>query len=89
MHFQIPADVEPAILDRLTSSALRAFSALGCEGLARVDFFVDGDSIVLNEVNTMPGLTALSQFPRIWDAAGLAYPDLLTVLLERALVARR
>ena len=89
VDFEVPARLASETSDALASLAMRAFDALGCDGLARVDFFVDGDSIVLNEVNTLPGLTALSQFPRIWAAAGLGYREVLTMLIDRALVVRR
>jgi D-alanine-D-alanine ligase len=87
--FEIPARVPPEVTERLRTLACRAFEALDCEGLARIDFFVAPDGrVVLNEVNTMPGLTSLSQFPRMWAAAGVAYPDLLSALLDRAFAAR-
>ncbi|MGX6606124.1 hypothetical protein ACWKSP_28955 [Micromonosporaceae bacterium Da 78-11] len=88
--FVIPADLGPATAARLADTARRAFDALGCRGLLRADFFlreVDGElTPVLNEVNALPGLTELSQFPRIWAAAGLPYPDLLDCMLTTALV---
>jgi D-alanine-D-alanine ligase len=64
--------------------ALDAFRHAGCEGLARVDFFVDGDEVLLNELNTMPGMTATSVWGKLWEASGLAYPDALTRLCELA-----
>jgi D-alanine-D-alanine ligase len=66
--------------------AARAFTALGCEGLARVDFFLLPDgSLVLNEINTMPGFTATSMYPRMWAATGVAYPALVDRLIQLAL----
>jgi D-alanine-D-alanine ligase len=65
--------------------AVRAFEALDCEGLARVDFFVDEDRVVVNEVNTMPGFTPASMFPRMWAASGVTYPELVSRLIEDAL----
>ena len=65
--------------------AVRAFEALDCEGLARVDFFVDGETILVNEVNTMPGFTPASMFPRMWAATGVTYSELVSRLLEDAL----
>jgi D-alanine-D-alanine ligase len=89
VEFEIPARVPAEVTERLRALAVRAFEALGCEGLARIDFFVGADGrVVLNEVNTMPGLTSLSQFPRMWAAAGMSYPDLLSALLDRAFAAR-
>ena len=87
--FVVPADLDEATTAVLESTALRVFRALGCAGLLRVDFFlpVVGGAVVptVNEVNTMPGLTALSQFPRMWQAAGTSYGELLDLLLRTAL----
>ena len=64
----------------------RAFDALGCEGLARVDFFLlPDDRLVINEINTMPGFTPSSMFPRMWAATGLGYPELVDRLVQLAL----
>ena len=66
--------------------AARTFEAMGCEGLARVDFFVTPDGgVVVNEINTMPGFTPFSMYPRMWAATGLAYPTLVDRLLRLAL----
>jgi len=84
----VPAALEPAVADAARALAGRAFTALGCEGLARVDLFLRPDGeLVVNEVNTMPGFTPTSMFPLVWAASGLAYPDLVTRLVETA--ARR
>jgi D-alanine-D-alanine ligase len=89
----LAGDLPPGVLERLQETAVRAFDALGCVGLARVDFFVvPGDSqdeIVVNEVNTFPGFSARSQYPLIWASAGLPFPELLTLMLETALVTGR
>ena len=88
-EFEIPARLDPAIRARLEAFAKQAFRVLGCEGLARVDFFVsETGTIILNEVNTMPGMTALSQYPTMWDVSGVDYRELLNRLIDRALVAR-
>ena len=81
-----PADVPPAYAQRIRETAWRAFDALECEGLARVDFFLDEatDTVIINEVNTMPGFTPISMYPQMWAAAGLSYPDLLSELLSEA-----
>ena len=81
-----PAKVAPAYEERVRETALRAFDALECEGLARVDFFLDEDSgtVLVNEVNTMPGFTPISMFPQMWAAAGVDYPSLIDALLEEA-----
>lgn len=82
----VPAQMEPELADRVKSYAVRAFDALDVEGLARVDFFVfDDGRIVLNEVETMPGFTNLSMFPRMWAASGIDYPELVERLIRVAL----
>lgn len=82
----VPASLDPEITEQLRADAARVFHALDCTGLLRVDFFVEPDgSAILNEVNTFPGFTSASQYPRMWDAAGLPYGDLLDVLIETAL----
>jgi D-alanine-D-alanine ligase len=89
--FDIPAHLPPAVTSALQAQAVEAFRILGCAGLLRVDFFLPtvegtGDLVpVVNEVNTMPGFTAMSQYPRMWSAAGLEYPALLDVLIDTAL----
>ncbi|WP_299051851.1 D-alanine--D-alanine ligase family protein [uncultured Nocardioides sp.] len=84
--FAVPADVDDDLRAEITDLARRAFEALEVEGLARVDFFVLPDgSVIVNEVETMPGFTSLSMFPRMWAATGLDYPALLDRLVELAL----
>jgi D-alanine-D-alanine ligase len=84
-EFDIPPDLPHHVIERVRSMAVRAFEALDCEGLARVDFFVDGEDVLVNEVNTMPGFTPASMFPRMWAASGVSYPQLVSRLLEDAL----
>jgi D-alanine-D-alanine ligase len=87
--FQIPAPLSPATAARVRELAVRAFLAIDAAGMARVDFFVDGDDRVLvNEINTIPGFTATSAYPRLWEASGLPYPELISRLLELALERR-
>jgi D-alanine-D-alanine ligase len=82
----IPADIPADVAARVQQVAIQAFEALDCEGLARVDFFVRDDGMVLvNEVNTMPGFTPISMFPRLWAASGLSYPELIDMLIRDAL----
>ncbi len=69
--------------------AARAFEAIGGEGLARCDFFFTGTEFVVNELNTMPGFTPISMFPKCWAASGIAYPELITELIELGLMASR
>jgi D-alanine-D-alanine ligase len=82
----VPADLPRELSDRIRSLAARAFQALACEGLARVDFFLrPDDTVLLNELNTMPGFTPTSMFPMLWAATGLDYPALVDRLLTTAL----
>jgi D-alanine-D-alanine ligase len=87
----IPADVPEAVSDEMRSLALRAYRALRCDGLGRVDFFYDaeGRGLVFNEINTMPGFTPFSMFPSLWAATGLAYDELLDELVRLALARHR
>jgi D-alanine-D-alanine ligase len=80
-----PAELLDGELAEMQRIAARAFEALGGEGLARVDFFYTGSEFFVNEVNTMPGFTPISMFPRCWIASGLSYPELLTELIDDAL----
>ena len=65
--------------------AVRAYRLLGCSGLSRVDFFVTREGqVILNEINTLPGFTAISMYPKLWEASGLPYSDLLDRLIELA-----
>ncbi|GAB1510775.1 D-alanine--D-alanine ligase family protein [Actinophytocola sp. KF-1] len=84
-EFLIPAALTDTEAKALTDAALRVYEALGCHGLARVDFFLTADGPVLNEVNTMPGMTAASQVPKMFAAEGLTYPGLLDRLIRAAL----
>jgi D-alanine-D-alanine ligase len=81
----VPAVIEPELLAKLQESAADAFIALGCEGLARADFFVTADGYFVNELNTMPGFTPLSMYPNLWQASGLAYSDLIDELIALGL----
>lgn len=82
----VPADLPAAIEQQVQQVALAAFEALACEGLARVDFFVGPEGeVVLNEVNTMPGFTSISLFPRMWTSSGLDYAALVDRLVQDAL----
>ncbi|MGH3458365.1 D-alanine--D-alanine ligase family protein [Aeromicrobium sp.] len=82
----VPADIPEVLSDRIRAYAVQAFEALGCEGLARVDFFLSGDGeLVVNEINTMPGFTPYSMFPLLWEASDLTYAQLVDRLLQLAL----
>jgi D-alanine-D-alanine ligase len=80
-----PADLSPDELATMQDLAIRAFDAIGGEGLARVDFFLTADGFVINEINTMPGFTPISMFPRCWQESGLSYPALIDELIAVAL----
>ncbi|WP_045876116.1 D-alanine--D-alanine ligase family protein [Pseudofrankia sp. DC12] len=85
-RLDVPADLPAGTADRVRAAAAAAFLALDCAGLARVDVFLTpAGGVVLNEVNTMPGFTPSSLFPRMWAASGLDYPDLVDRLIQVAL----
>jgi D-alanine-D-alanine ligase len=83
--FRLPAPMSDSALAELRRHAVAMFDALGCAGVARVDFFSTGRGWVLNEVNTMPGMTEQSQVPKMFAAAGTPYPQLLAALVDEAL----
>jgi D-alanine-D-alanine ligase len=90
VEFDVPADLTPEQIATVQETARRAYLAMDCSGLARVDFFLgtdaDGaDRLVINEVNTMPGFTPISMFPRMWAATGVSYPELVDRLVASAL----
>ncbi|WP_072802323.1 D-alanine--D-alanine ligase family protein [Rhodococcoides yunnanense] len=84
-EFDLPADLPDGVADRIRDLAVEAFRALDCQGLARVDFFVTADGPVINEINTMPGFTSISMFPKMWGSSGVGYAELLDTLVETAL----
>ena len=89
VRLDCPADVPSDIAEVIREMAVRAFEAAGCEGLARVDFFyTPGGDVVINEINTMPGFTPHSMYPRMWAASGLDYPTLIDELISLALERR-
>jgi D-alanine-D-alanine ligase len=77
MELRVPAQLPQATAASVRRLALEAFADTGCEGLARVDFFVDGDTVLLNELNTMPGFTPTSVYAKLFDASGVAYGELV------------
>lgn len=84
-QFAVPAPLDAGLAETLRRTAIEVFETLGCAGLARVDFFVPADGgPVVNEINTFPGFTPASQFPRMWAAAGMTYADVVQNLLETA-----
>ena len=86
----LPADLPPDVEERIDDIARRAYQAIGCRGMARIDFFVRRDGAVnLNEINTIPGFTPSSMFPQLWQAEGVSYPQLVDRLLDLAFEAAR
>jgi D-alanine-D-alanine ligase len=86
MELIVPAPLDPEASERLRELAIRSFQLGGCAGLARCDFFVEPDGeILVNELNTMPGFTETSVYAKLWEAAGLPYPDLCNRLLDLAI----
>ncbi|MEV1011607.1 D-alanine--D-alanine ligase family protein [Streptomyces sp. NPDC049881] len=82
----VPAPLTEEQTAEIRRLALRAFEAASCEGLVRADFFLlDSGEFVINEINTMPGFTPISMFPRMWEATGVSYPELVDLLLQAAL----
>ena len=89
VRLETPADVPQATAELVRDMAARAFDVVGCEGLARVDFFLtETGDVLVNEVNTMPGFTPQSMYPRMWAASGMTYPELIDELIGLALERR-
>jgi D-alanine-D-alanine ligase len=84
-ELDVPAKIDDDVGDAVRELAVRAFRAIDCQGLARVDFFLTEDGPLINEVNTMPGFTTISMYPRMWAASGVDYPTLLATMVETAL----
>jgi D-alanine-D-alanine ligase len=82
----VPARLPPGVEERVRELSLRVFDVMECEGMARVDFFLrDNGSLIVNEINTLPGFTPISMYPKLWEVSGLSYRQLLTRLVELAL----
>lgn len=88
MELVVPARVPGAVADRVRELAVETFARVGCTGLARVDFFVEGDRVLVNELNTMPGFTATSVYPKLWEAGGIGFPALCDRLVDLAYASR-
>jgi D-alanine-D-alanine ligase len=84
-ELDVPAKVDDEVSDAVRELAIRAFRAIDCQGLARVDFFLTDDGPIINEVNTMPGFTTISMYPRMWAASGVDYRTLVATMVETAL----
>ncbi len=83
---EIPANISKTTMEKVRATAVQAYSVLGLEGMSRVDFFLKKDgSLILNEVNTIPGFTSISMYPKMWEAAGVPFPKLIDKLLSLAI----
>jgi D-alanine-D-alanine ligase len=85
MQLQVPARLPARVAREVQELALRAFLAAGCEGLARVDFFIEGERVLVNELNTMPGFTPTSVYAKLWESSGVPYSQLVDRLCRLAL----
>ncbi len=84
-ELHIPADLPDAMVDEVQRTAVRSFQAIDCAGMARVDFFVgNGGELWVNELNTIPGFTTISMYPKLWEASGVPYAELLERLIDLA-----
>ncbi len=81
----VPADLPAEVVEEVQRMAVAAFRAIDCEGMARVDFLLGRDRLYVNEINTIPGFTSVSMYPRMWEASGLPYRDLVGRLIELAM----
>jgi len=82
----IPAKLAEPVVQRIQELAVRSFQVLCCEGMARVDFFLkDNQQLIVNEINTIPGFTRISMYPKLWEVSGISYPDLIDRLIQLAL----
>jgi D-alanine-D-alanine ligase len=85
----VPAPIGPELTRRVQELAVAAFRAIDCSGMARVDFFLEDDRLLVNEINTIPGFTSTSAYARMWEASGLDYVTLVDRLLHLALERHR
>ena len=83
----IPAPISEETAGRIAELALKAYRAIDCAGMARVDFLLDRETgeVYLNEMNTLPGFTPISMYPKLWEASGISYPELIDRLIQLAL----
>jgi D-alanine-D-alanine ligase len=84
---RIPAELPEETTGKVRQLAIQAYKAIDCSGLARVDFFIrkDNGRVLINEINTMPGFTPYSMYPKLWEHSGVSYPELISKLIELAL----
>ena len=83
-ELRIPAPIAPALSSELQRLAVSAFTVVSCAGMARVDLFVRDDEVWINEINTIPGFTSISMYPKLWEASGLSFAALVQRLLDLA-----
>src|SRR3712207_9457477 len=83
MRLVVPARIPDAVAESVRALARDTYLRVGCAGLARVDFFVEGERVLVNELNTMPGFTTTSVFPKLWEASGIPFPELCDRSEER------
>ena len=85
----IPARISDEVAEIVREAAVRVYSAIGCQGLSRVDFFVtyEENRVVFNEINTIPGFTSISMYPKLFEASGIPYPQILDELIRLAVEA--
>jgi D-alanine-D-alanine ligase len=82
----VPADLPDGVREKVRELSAQAFRALACEGMARIDFFLREDGeLLINEVNTLPGFTKISMYPKVLEASGVSYPELVDRLIRHAL----
>lgn len=86
-ELKIPADLPADMIETIRATAIKAYRALDCAGMARVDFFLERKTgrLVINEINTIPGFTSISMYPKLWEATGISYPELVDRLVELAI----
>ena len=85
-ELSIPAKISKKTLKSVQEMAVETFKVLNCEGMARVDFFLSkNDKLIINEINTIPGFTKISMYPKLWEESGISYTDLISRLIELAL----
>ncbi len=85
-ELRVPASLGPAVAEAVREMSIRAFRAIGCSGMGRVDFFLlENGALYVSEINTIPGFTPISMYPRLWESAGLSYPALVSRLIDLAL----
>ncbi len=83
---KIPAELSGEAIASIQEQAIKAYQVLCCEGMARVDFFLTPDNVaVVNEINTIPGFTKISMYPKLWEISGISYPELIDRLIQLAL----